>query len=77
MPKGPKEERFGRRIFAGLVEAARRRGHAHLFLYVDPENEGAKKFYKEFGFEVFDQILEDGRNWVIMQLSLKEALRPA
>jgi hypothetical protein len=71
-PEGSnKEARFGRRIFRGLIAEAQRRNIPNLFLYVDPENKKAKDgFYPIFGFTKFADIVEDGREWVLMHRSL-------
>jgi len=70
-PDGPKEERYSRRIFEGLIEEVRRRGlFQHVFLYVDPRNPSFDKFYPAFSFAEFDRIIEEGREWIIMHRSL-------
>ncbi len=48
--RADRDERYAGQIMNHLIHHAREYGLQYLCLYVDPENERAKAFYRKFGF---------------------------
>lgn len=63
----PKNERFGPRLFAGILAIANeRREFTHVYLEVDPENPAREKLYEPFGFVSIETYADDGQEWIVM-----------